>query len=79
VGRAWLGRAKAAVWAVDSGAAQTRSGVEEMACNDGRSVNWGDPPAPVGDVDRRGSKLWYKATPKVRAVRRESERAVPYP
>ena len=79
MGRARLGWAKAAVWAVDSGAAQTRSGVEEMACSDGRSVNWGDPPAPVGDVDRGGSRPWYKATPKARAVRRESERAIAVP
>jgi hypothetical protein len=79
VGRARSGWAKAAVWAVDSGAAQTRSGVEEMACSEGRSVNWGDPPAPVGDVDRRGSWPWYKATPKARAVQRESERAISVP
>jgi hypothetical protein len=35
----------------------------------------GDPPAPVSPVDDRGSTPWYKATPKARAVRRESERA----
>ncbi len=33
-GRAWSGWAKAAVWAVESGAAQTRSGVEEMAVDE---------------------------------------------
>ncbi len=75
-GRARLGEAKAAVRAVDSGAARNRSGVEESACSAGRSVNWGDPPAPVGDVDRPGSWSWYKATPKSRAVQRESERVV---
>ncbi len=75
-GRARWGEAKAAVRAVDSGTARNRSGVEEMACSEGRSVTWGYPPAPVCDVDRRGSRSWYKATPKSRAVRRESERVV---
>jgi hypothetical protein len=45
-GRGWLGWVKAAVWAADSGAAQTRSGVEEMACSNGRSVNWETLPHP---------------------------------
>jgi hypothetical protein len=75
-GRARLRRVKAAVRALDSGAARNRSGVGEMACSESRSVNWGDPPAPVGEVDRHGSRPWYKATPKSRAVRRESERAI---
>jgi len=55
---------------------RNRSGVEEMVCSEGRTVNWGDPPAPVGEIDSPGSLPWYKATPKSRAVRRESERVV---
>jgi hypothetical protein len=58
---------------MDSGAARNPSGVEELACSEGRSVNWGGPPAPAGEVDSRGSMSWYKATPKSRAARRESE------
>ena len=61
---------------MDSGAPRNRSGVEETACREGWSVNWGDPPAPVGVVDHRGSKPVYKATPKSRAVQRESERDI---
>jgi hypothetical protein len=64
-GRARKGEAKAAFRAVDSGAARNRSGVEEMACSEGRLVNWGDPPAPGGDVDLRGSWSWYKAITEV--------------
>ena len=75
-GRAWELWAKAAVQAVDSGAAWNRSGVREAACRDSRLVNWGDPPAPVGDVDSHGSEPWYKAPPKSGAVRRESEWSV---
>ena len=75
-GRASGSQAKAAVRAVDSGAARNRSGVREAACREGWSVNWGGPPAPDGEVGRRGSKPWYKATPKARAVRRESERGI---
>jgi hypothetical protein len=44
--------------------------------SEGRSMNWGDPHAPGGVVDHRGSLPVYKATPKSRAVRRESERVV---
>ncbi len=40
-GRALRFWAKAAVRAVDSGAARNRSGVREVACSEGRSVNWG--------------------------------------
>jgi len=76
VGRASGSQAKAAVRAVDSGAARNRSGVREAACREGWSVNWGGPPAPGGEVDRAGSRPWYKATPKSRPVRRESERVV---
>jgi hypothetical protein len=65
--------AKAAVQAVDSGAAWNRSGVKEAACSEGRLVNWGDPPAPDGEIDRCGSEPRYKATPKSGAARRESE------
>jgi len=61
---------------MDSGAARNRSGVEETACSEGRSGNWGDPTAPVVEVDSHGSMPWYKATPKSRVVRRESERAI---
>ncbi len=50
-GRALRFWAKAAVRAVDSGAARNRSGVREVACSEGRSVNWGGPPAPVHEVD----------------------------
>lgn len=75
-GRAWVYEAKAGVRAWDSGAARNRSGVEEMACSEGRSVNWGGPPAPAGEVDSRGSLSWYKAHPKSRAVQRESERVI---
>jgi hypothetical protein len=75
-GRAWLFEAKAAVRAWDSGAARNRSGVEETACSEGRSVNWGEPPAPGVEVDSPGSRPWYKATPKSRAVRRQSERGI---
>ena len=75
-GRARKGLVKAVFRAMDSGAARNRSGVEEMACSEGRTVNWGDPPAPVGEIDSPGSLPWYKATPKSRAVRRESERVV---
>jgi hypothetical protein len=75
-GRAWWIRAKAAVRARDSGAARNRFGVEEMACSEGRSVNWGGPPAPDGEIDRRGSSSRYKATPKAGAVRRESDGVV---
>ena len=67
---------KAAVRAWDSGAARNHSGVEEAACSEGRSVNWGGPPAPDGEVDRRGSVHRYKATPKAGAVRRESDGVV---
>ena len=73
-GRAWEVRAKAAVRAWDSGAARNRSGVEETACSEGWSVNWGEPPVPGVEVDSPGSMPWYKATPKSRAVRRQSER-----
>jgi len=52
---------KAAVRALDSGAARNRSGVREMACSEGRLVNWGDPTAPDGEIDRRGSRHRYKA------------------
>ena len=45
-GRAWGNWATAAVGAWDSGAARNRPGVEEMACSEGWSVNWGEPPAP---------------------------------
>ena len=72
-GRARALWAKAALQAVDSGAAWNRSGVREAACRESRLVNWGDPPAPVGEIDRRGSEPWYKASPKSGAVRRESE------
>jgi len=72
-GRAGVCTAKAAVRAVDSGAARNRSGVEEMACSEGWSVNWGGPPAPAV-VDGHGSRSWYKRTAKSRAARRESER-----
>ena len=40
-GRARCVWAKAAVRAVDSGAARNRSGVEETACSEGQTVNWG--------------------------------------
>jgi hypothetical protein len=73
-GRARKDVVKAVVRARVSGAARNRSGVEEMACSEGRAVNWGDPPAPVGEVESYGSLPWYKATPKSRAARRESER-----
>ena len=76
VGRAWGREAKAAVRAMDSGAARNHFGVEEVACSEGHSVNWGSSPAPDGEVDSRGSELWYKATPKSRAVRRDSERGI---
>src|SRR6266542_3222629 len=72
-GRARALWAKAAVRAVDSGAAWNRSDVKEAACRESRLVNWGDPPAPAGEIDRRGSEPWYKAPPKSGAVRRESE------
>jgi len=65
--------AKAVVQAVDSGAAWNRSGVKEAACSEGRLVNWGDPPAPDGEIARRGSEPRYKAVPKSGAARRESE------
>jgi hypothetical protein len=61
---------------MDSGAAWNPSGVWEMACRKGRSVNWGGPPAPAREVESRGSWSWYKATPKSRAARRESERGI---
>jgi hypothetical protein len=76
VGRALQDWVKAAVRAWDSGAARNRSGVWEMACSDGRSVNWGGPPAPDGEFDRRGSLSRYKATPKAGAVRRASDGVV---
>jgi hypothetical protein len=75
-GRAWPQEAKAAVRAWDSGAARNRSGVWEAARSEGRSVNWGDPTAPGGEVESPGSMPWHKATPKSRVVRRESERAI---
>jgi hypothetical protein len=65
--------AKAVVQAVDSGAAWNRSGVKEAACSEARLVNWGGPPAPDGEIDRRGSEPRYKVTPKSGAARRESE------
>jgi len=55
---------------------RNRSGVEGTARREGGSVNWGDPPAPVGRSIPRGSLPWYKATPKSRAVRKESERGI---
>ena len=76
MGRARSNRVKAAVRGVDSGSPRNLSGVWEMACREGWSVNWGEPPAPVGVVDHRGSEPVYKATPKSRAVRRQSERVV---
>lgn len=75
-GRAWVFLAKAAVRGVGSGAPRNRSGVVEMACSEGWSVNWGGPPAPGGVVDHRGSMPVYKATPKSRAVQRESDGVV---
>lgn len=73
-GRARRDWAKAGVRAMDSGAARNRSGVWRAACSEGWLVNWGGPPAPACDVDSCGSMSWYKATPKSRAARRESER-----
>lgn len=43
---------------------EERTGVEEVACRDGWSVNWGDPPAPVAQSIRRGSGSRYKRTAK---------------
>jgi hypothetical protein len=40
-GRASHNWAKTAVRALDSGAARNLSGVREVACSEGRSVNWG--------------------------------------
>ncbi len=62
---------------MDSGAARNRSGVEESACSEGRTIDWGDPTAPVGEVDSRGSMPWYKATTEVQGGgQRESARDV---
>ena len=60
-GRARHNWAKAAVRALDSGAAWNLSGVSEAACSEGRLVNWGGPTAPDGEIDRRGSRHRYKA------------------
>ena len=76
VGRARHFWAKAAVRALDSGAAWNLSGVIEMACSEGRSVNWGGPTAPVREVDSGGSKARYKPHAKAGMVRRESERGI---
>ena len=75
-GRALRFWAKAAVRAMDSGAARNRSGVRETACSEGRSVNWGGPPVPVREVDSGGSMSRYKPKAKSGAVRRESERGI---
>ena len=60
-GRTLRNEVKAAVRALDSGAARNRSGVQEVACSEGRLVNWGGPTAPDGEIDRRGSMARYKA------------------
>jgi hypothetical protein len=60
-GRARHNWAKAAVRALDSGAARNLSGVSEAACSEGRLVNWGGLTAPDGEIDRRGSRHRYKA------------------
>ncbi len=75
-GRARHFWAKTAVRAMDSGAARNRSGVREVACSEGRSVNWGGPPAPVREVDSGESVSRYKPRAKSGAVRRESERGI---
>ena len=49
-GRALRYWAKTAVRALDSGAARNRSGVREVACSEGRSVNRGGPTAPVREI-----------------------------
>jgi hypothetical protein len=59
-GRARMPWAKAEVQAEDSGAAWNRSGVRGSACKEGRSINWGGPPAPGRRVDRGGSSPGYK-------------------
>jgi len=61
VGRTQRNGVKAAVRALGSGAARNRSGVLEVACSEGRLVNWGGPTAPDGEIDRRGSRHRYKA------------------
>src|SRR5262245_14793892 len=75
-GRAWVSWAKAAVRALDSGAARNRSGVEGSACSEGRPGDWGDPTAPVGRSIAAEACPGIRPQPKSRAVPRESHRAV---
>lgn len=55
---------------------EERTGVEEVACRHGWSVNWGDPPAPVAKsiAAEAGPGISVKRNPG--PVRRESERDV---
>jgi hypothetical protein len=61
---------------MESGAAWNLSGVRETACSEGRSVNRGEPPAPVREVDSGGSNARYKPKAKAGTVRRQSERGI---
>jgi hypothetical protein len=61
-GRARRKWAKAAVRALDSGASWNPSGVEEMACSEGRAVKWGGPPAPVARSIAAEACPGHKAT-----------------
>jgi hypothetical protein len=76
VGRARVYWAKAAVRALESGAARNRSGVEESACSEGRSGDWGDPTAPAGRSIAAVARSGIRPQPKSRAVQRESHRVV---
>jgi hypothetical protein len=68
--------AKAAVRAEDLGAARNRSGVEGSACSEGRPGDWGDPTAPVIEVDSHGASTGIRPPPKSGAAQRESDRVV---
>ena len=76
VSRAGWALAKAVVRGCDPGAPWNHSGVSGVACSESWSVTWGDPPVPGGAVNHRGSEHPYKATPKLGAVQRKSERVV---
>jgi hypothetical protein len=70
---------------MDSGSARNRSGVEEMACSEGRSVNWGGVcpescgglagGSPVGVVTKQ-PRSWWPAEGEIRPSKRHDEVAL---
>ena len=60
----------------DSGAVRTPSGVGEMACSEGRLVNWGGSPAPVAKSRAAEACAGISREAKSRAAQRQSERGI---